>query len=113
TPCPAEGQLLVRHHLAIDAADVVLFAVLGAEADAILAADADIEFSVLDRPGIGTEPSHDFLGVRPGGVNRFWRGFDPPLEGETGLDEDVGCEGHDTSSSRNAARRSSRSDQKR
>ncbi len=34
----------------------MLFAVLGAEGDAVLAADADIDLGVLDRPGIG--PNH-------------------------------------------------------
>jgi hypothetical protein len=58
-PCPAEHQPLVRHDLAIDAADLVVSA-LGFEADAVAAADAQIEIgpdrAFLDRTG--TEPLH-------------------------------------------------------
>src|SRR5262249_2364032 len=42
-PGPAEHQLLVRHHLAIDAADFGMLAGFHVEADPVTATDADIE----------------------------------------------------------------------
>jgi hypothetical protein len=58
-PCPAEHQPLVRNDLAIDAADLVIRA-LGVEADAVVAADTQIDIGLdrafLDRAG--PEPLH-------------------------------------------------------
>ena len=68
----------------------MLLAVLGAKRHCVAPADADIELGVFDRTRIGPKPFHDFLGVRPGGVDRGGRGLEPPLEGEAGFDEDVG-----------------------
>jgi hypothetical protein len=56
-PRPAENQPLVRNDLAIDAADLVIRA-LGVEADAVAAADAQIDIG-LDRAFLnrsGSEP---------------------------------------------------------
>src|SRR5262245_64216376 len=51
-PGPAEHQPLMRHHFAIDAADLGMLAGLHVETDAVAAADADIEFGA-ERAGPG------------------------------------------------------------
>ena len=48
-PGPAEHQPLVRHDVAIDAADLGIFTGFVLEADPIASADANIEISVSER----------------------------------------------------------------
>src|SRR5262245_18075190 len=111
-PCPGEDEFLPGNYLAIDAAHVMLFAVLGREGDGIAAAHPDIGGGVLDRHGIGAEPLQDFFGVGPGGVDFLRRGSETTFEGEAGRFGKSGLGGHDSSSTK-AACRSSWSDQKR
>src|SRR5215471_7348474 len=64
-PCPGEHELLVGHHLAVDAADVMLLTVLCAELDRVVAADAHVGGSLLHPPCIWAKPLHDFFGLGP------------------------------------------------
>src|SRR5215467_14045462 len=50
-PCPGEHELLVGHHLAVDAADVVLLT----ELDRVASADARVGGSLLHRPCVRAE----------------------------------------------------------
>src|SRR6188472_2150749 len=43
-PGPGEDELLVRHYLPIDAADLVTLAVFGVEGDSVMAANTKIGF---------------------------------------------------------------------
>ncbi len=47
-PCPAEHQPLIGRHFEIFAADLVIVAIVGLEADAEMAADPDVHIG-LDR----------------------------------------------------------------
>ena len=53
-PRPAERDPGVRSHFAIDAADLKILAIAAFEADAVAAADAQIDFR-LDRTGLDRE----------------------------------------------------------
>src|SRR5262245_55554955 len=110
-PRPGENEFLLRNHLAIDAAHVMLFAVLGREGNGVAASHLDVRGGVLNRPGIRAEPFQDFFGVGPGGVDFLRRGIETTFEGEDGLFGEWGLGGHESSSTK-AASRSSWSDQK-
>src|SRR5665648_122280 len=105
-PRPGEHQLLVGDHLAIRAADVMLLAVLGVEGNGVAAAGPHIGLGMPHGPGIGAEPSHDFFGVGPGGVDRFGRGIETTFEGEAWLGFEGGLGGHGSSSTKAASRSS-------
>src|SRR5438067_2893227 len=83
-PGPTEHQPLIRHHLAIDAADFEVLAVLPVEAEAIAAADPCIDAGPLG-PRLyarGSKPPHYFFRVRPRRVDFFrWR-VETTFEGE-------------------------------
>src|ERR1700687_2179636 len=111
-PGPSEHELLVRHHLAIDAADVMLLAVDAAHDDAEAAADARVRLGAQGLDLFRPEPLGYFFGLRPRGVDFSGGCGETTLKGEAGLGGDGGLDGHD-SSLRNAGRRSSPSDQKR
>src|SRR4051794_5436776 len=75
-PCPAENQSVPGHHLAIGAADLVILAVIGVEADPETTAGTNVQFGArraihnVRRP----EPADKFPGVRPYGINTGrWR----------------------------------------
>src|SRR5579871_813491 len=115
-PGPAEDEAPVRHHLAVDAADLIIFACRG-EAEAEASADPHIRLGLQRvrarvRPA---EPAHYFLRVGPGGKDLFGRRVDATLKYEARSRDgfgDVGCCRH-VSSSTKAVRRSILSDQKR
>src|SRR5215210_8972465 len=111
-PSPGEDEFLVRHHVAIGAADVMLLAILGMKHDGIFSAPPHIELGLLHRSRIRAEPFDQFFGVRPRGVDFFRRRMEATFEGKAWLDGDAGLRGHGSFST-NAARRSSCSDQKR
>ena len=99
-PCPTEHQLPVGHDLAIDAAHVVLAAVIAAKADMEAAAHPDIGLGSAGRRIGRAPPADHFFRDGPGFVDFLGRGVEAALEGEAGL------AGHFSSSSRKAARRS-------
>jgi hypothetical protein len=85
TPGPSEYQLFVWHHLAIDAADVVLLTIRSAKDDAEAPADADVRLGPQYFSVLGTEPVRYSRRVRPGPVNFRRQRVQATLEGETGL----------------------------
>src|SRR4029077_11751405 len=107
-PGPGEDELLVRHEFAIDAADVVLFAGWALHQPAITPTDAGIALDLEHFDFAGTHPAFHFFRIGPGREDFGRRRFEPPLERETWFRGCLDC--HD-SSSKNAARLESRSDQ--
>src|SRR5258708_6453107 len=81
-PGPGEHQLLVRHDLAIDAADVVFFSVRCFHEPTITAADARIAFGAEHLDFAGTHPARYFFRVRPRLEDFRWRRVEPALDGE-------------------------------
>src|SRR6476660_9389723 len=83
-PGPAEHQPLVRHHLAIDAADFAILSVFLAEAEAVAPADPRVDAGMLrawlDRRR--REPARYFLRVGPRRVDFLRRGIETTFEGE-------------------------------
>ena len=100
-PCPAEHQPATRHDFLVDAAHIVLAAVIAAKADMEAAAHPDIGLGSAGRRIGRAPPADHFFRDGPGFVDFFGRRFEPAPEGEAGL----AC--HDESSSTKAARRSS------
>src|SRR6476660_8030503 len=95
-PGPAEHQPLVRHHLAIDAADIVILTVFLAEADAVTPADPGVDVRLLrawlDRRW--REPARHSLRVGPRGVDFLGRRIETTFEGEArSIDEAGGAGG--------------------
>src|SRR5512141_1163936 len=82
-PRPAEHQPLVRHYLAIDAADFVNL-VIGSEADAKMPADPRVDVG-LTRTWFGVrapEPSDYFFRIRPRGVDFGRRRIEAAFDGK-------------------------------
>src|SRR5262245_54254749 len=107
-PGPRKDQTAVGDHLAVDAADLVMFTVLGLEAEAIAPSRAHIHLG-LDRTALGlarSEPVHYFFRVCPRAEDLRRRRLEFALEGEAWL-------GEHAFSSTKAANRSSFSLQKR
>src|ERR1035438_2611743 len=94
-PGPGEHQPRVRHHLAIDAADFAMFAVVHVETDAVASADAQVDVGPhragddLRRP----EPLHQLLRVGPRRVDFFRRRIETAPEGEAWPRDDAGTVG--------------------
>src|SRR4029077_11670101 len=107
-PGPGEHELLVRYEFAIDAADIVLFAVRALHQPAITPADARIALHLEHFDFAGTHPAFHFFRIGPRREDLGRRRFEPPLEREARFRGGLDC--HD-SSSKNAARLESRSDQ--
>src|SRR5262245_26293494 len=84
TPRPGEHEFLVGHDLAVDAADVMLLAVLGMELYGIAPTNAHISRSLLHRPRVRAEPLHYFFGLGPGRIDFFRRRVETTFESETG-----------------------------
>ena len=109
----------IRHHLAIDAADLEVLAVVPVEAEPIAAAYPCIDTGALGARLYprGSKPSHYFFRVRPRRVDFFrWR-VETTFEGEAWPGREAGAGGNvwfgsHVSSSTKAARRSRFSDQK-
>src|SRR6185312_8347701 len=74
----------------VDAANVMLLAVLGMELYGIAPANAHISRSLLHRPRVRAEPLHYFFGLGPGRIDFFRRRIETTFEGETGLWGDGG-----------------------
>src|SRR5215467_7478832 len=107
-PRPGEDEFVVGHEFAIDAADVVLLAVWTLHLPAIAPADTRVALDLEHFDFAGTHPAFYFFRIGPGREDFGRRGFEPALERETRFRGGLGC--HD-SSSKNAARLESRSDQ--
>src|SRR5580692_6114825 len=120
-PGPGEDQLLVRHDLAIDTADIVLLAARRAHHPAITAAGARIAFGVRRLDLAAAHPKLHFFRVGPRREGLGRRRVEAAFDGEARLCGGLGGHGvsfcdsdsssSKNSSSKNAARRSSRSDQ--
>ena len=118
-PGPVEHQKLVRHHLAINPADFVIFVVRG-ETDAKTSADPRVDLG-LERVRLGvraSEPADYFLRVGLRGVDFRRRAIETAFEVEARSGDKAGVAGSawfggHLSSSTKAARRSRFSDQKR
>src|SRR3984957_14867201 len=92
TPPPAQRQSLVRHHLAIDAGDFVMLAILHLEADPVAAADPRIDVGPY-RAGDdlrGPEPSGYFFRVGPRRVDFRRRGIETTFEREARSGDETG-----------------------
>src|SRR5258706_7149700 len=91
-PGPAEHQPLVRHHLAIDAADFAILTVFLAEAEAVASADPRVDAGLLracfDRRR--HEPARYFLRIGPRRVDFFRRGIETTFEGEARSVDEAG-----------------------
>src|SRR5258708_1216769 len=117
-PGPTEDQPLPRRHFAIETADLVILSIVGREAGAEAAADPHVKLGAHRAPQRPRrpEPARYFFRVGPRGVDFFRRRVETASEGEAGPGGKVkggaGPGGHGSSST-NAARRSSCSDQKR
>src|SRR5262249_30128554 len=107
-PGPRKDQPAVGDHLAVDAGDLVIFAVFGLEAEAVAPSRAHIHLG-LHRTALGftrSEPVHYLLWIRPRVEDLRGRRFEPALEREAWF-------GEHAFSSTKAANRSSFSLQKR
>src|SRR6185369_5007676 len=119
-PGPAKHQPLIRHHLAIDAVDLEVLAVIPVEAEAIAATNPRIDAGAL-AAGLyprGSKPTHYFFRIGPRRVDFFRRRVEMAFEGEAWSGAEAGVAGNawfgsHLSSSTKAARRSRFSDQKR
>src|SRR5215471_17343368 len=101
-PCPSEDQAAVSHHLAVDAGDLVIFAVFGLEAEAVAPSRAHVHLGAHGAAlGLLRSKPVDYLrGVRPRAEDLRGRGADFALEGEAWLG------GHAFSSTKAASRSS-------
>src|SRR5262245_60542849 len=111
-PRPSEHELLVRHHLAVDAADIMLLAVRRAHVKVVVPAHARFGLGAGRYDLLRPNPARYFFGVGPRGIDFFGRRIETTFEGEAWFDVEFWLGGHDSSSMK-AARRSSRSVQKR
>src|ERR1700744_3610862 len=94
-PRPTEYQTLVRHQLAIDAADLMLLTGVGSKAQAIAAADfrIDLRFDRARHDIRRSKPARYFFRIGPRRPDFFGRGLEPAREREARSRRGAGVSG--------------------